>query len=99
MPRLTFVSLINILFCAQNPQNNPYHTIMRSAHVIKGAAANLMCQQLRGTAMNLEHAARAAHEAGGVAAPPELQQAVQARFAEMQQAAQNFMVFLQSAGL
>jgi HPt (histidine-containing phosphotransfer) domain-containing protein len=33
---------------------------VRAAHVIKGAASNLMCEQLRTTAMGLESAAQAA---------------------------------------
>ena len=77
----------------QNPQDDPYHKIMRAAHVIKGAAANLMCGQLRHACMALEHAASAAHEAGS-SAPPELVQAVQTNFYNMQQAGNNFQVFL-----
>lgn len=72
---------------------------MRSAHVIKGAAANLMCGQLRTAAMNLESAAKAAHESGGSAAPPDAQANVQKGIAELQQAAQNYANFLQSAGI
>ena len=82
----------------QNPQDDPYHKIMRAAHVIKGAAANLMCGQLRHACMALEHAASAAHEAGS-SAPPELVQAVQTNFYNMQQAGNNFQVFLQSIGV
>jgi HPt (histidine-containing phosphotransfer) domain-containing protein len=72
---------------------------MRAAHVIKGASANLMCHQLRTAAMQLEQAASVAHEAGGVAAPQDLQTAVQVRFGDLQQAAQNYAVFLQSIGV
>eukprot|EP01082_Thalassiosira_pseudonana_P011992 g10453.t1 g10453 contig4:1906745-1907532(+) len=36
--------------------------IMRASHVIKGASSNLMCQQLREGATNLEHAAAGANE-------------------------------------
>jgi HPt (histidine-containing phosphotransfer) domain-containing protein len=83
----------------QNPQDAPYHRIMRAAHVIKGASANLMCHQLRGAAMQLEQAANAAHEAGGAAAPHDLQSNVQARFGDLQVAAQNYLSFLQSIGV
>mmetsp|Transcript_1933 Transcript_1933/g.2711 ORF Transcript_1933/g.2711 Transcript_1933/m.2711 type:complete len:90 (+) Transcript_1933:72-341(+) len=38
---------------------------MRASHVIKGAASNLMCQQLRMAAMQLEKTASAAHEIAG----------------------------------
>jgi len=41
----------------QNPTDNPFVGIVRAAHVIKGAASNLMCEQLRKTAMDLESTA------------------------------------------
>jgi hypothetical protein len=68
--------------------------------VIKGAAANLMCQQLRIASLNLEQAGTAAHEASkGAAVPPELVAAVQTSFATFQQAAQNYFNFLNSIGV
>jgi HPt (histidine-containing phosphotransfer) domain-containing protein len=72
---------------------------MRSAHVIKGAAANLMCGQLRAAAQKLEQAARVAHEAGGTTAPPDLQAAVQGFFAELQLAGTNYLNFLVTSGI
>jgi HPt (histidine-containing phosphotransfer) domain-containing protein len=72
---------------------------MRAAHVIKGAAANLMCQQLRVAALNLETAARECHEAGETTAPVAMQQAVQQRFTELQQATTNFVQYIQSIGI
>jgi len=72
---------------------------MRAAHVIKGAAANLMCNQLRQSALQLEQAAKKAHEAGGTAAPAELQSAVQTQYNNLSQAAQNYTAFLQSIGV
>mmetsp|Transcript_9538 Transcript_9538/g.10588 ORF Transcript_9538/g.10588 Transcript_9538/m.10588 type:complete len:127 (-) Transcript_9538:331-711(-) len=44
------------------PCDSPFHLIMRAAHVIKGAASNLMCEQLRSTAMALEQDAKVANE-------------------------------------
>ena len=38
----------------QNPTDNAFVGFIRAAHVIKGAASNLMCEQLRKTAMELE---------------------------------------------
>lgn len=73
---------------------------MRAAHVIKGAAANLMCGQLRQASYNLEQAASRAHEASNAAViPPELMQNVQLYFTEMQQARQNYLSYLQSIGV
>lgn len=39
------------------PTDSSFVEIVRAAHVIKGAASNLMCYQLRDTAMALESAA------------------------------------------
>lgn len=36
------------------PADKPFLGFVRAAHVIKGAASNLMCEQLRKTAMDLE---------------------------------------------
>ena len=84
----------------QNPQNEPYLNIMRSAHLLKGAAANLMCGPLRQAAMRLEEAARAAHGATGTNnVSPEQKAAVQAAYTGLQQAAQAYVAFLQSIGV
>jgi HPt (histidine-containing phosphotransfer) domain-containing protein len=76
---------------------------MRSAHLLKGAAANLMCGPLRQAAMQLEEAARAAHGATGATnnavVSPEQKAAVQAAYTGLQQAAQAFVAFLQSIGV
>jgi HPt (histidine-containing phosphotransfer) domain-containing protein len=83
---------------SQNPQEAPYHRIMRAAHVIKGAAANLMCHQLRAASYALEQAAKAAHEAGANITPQH-QAAVQQNVAGLQQAAANLVQFLKSIGV
>jgi HPt (histidine-containing phosphotransfer) domain-containing protein len=72
---------------------------MRAAHVIKGAASNLMCGQLRSAAMALEDSARATQDAGGTSAPAQMQQTVQAHVGQLQMAAQNYVAFLQSIGI
>ena len=66
---------------------------MRAAHVIKGAASNLMCSQLRATAMNLEQTASAANE------QREHMANVQARYMELKQAVENYHAFLNSIGV
>ena len=70
---------------------------MRASHVIKGAASNLMCQQLRQTAMALESQASTANDAAG---DPAAVQAnlpiVKARFDELRQAVANYHAFLAS---
>lgn len=92
----TDTQLANIAGIIQNPQQNPFQQIMRAAHVIKGAAANLMCGQLRAASMQLEQSAAQAHEAGETVASPDRQHAVQAGYAALQQAAHNYGVFLKS---
>lgn len=73
---------------------------MRASHVIKGAASNLMCQQLRQTAMALESQASTANDAAG---DPAAVQAnlpiVKARFDELRQAVANYHAFLASVGI
>jgi HPt (histidine-containing phosphotransfer) domain-containing protein len=71
---------------------------MRAAHVIKGAAANLMCQQLRQASMLLESAAHDAASTAGMPTP-EQQAAVQQHYGEMQLAGSNFLAYLQSIGV
>ena len=89
----------------KNPQDAPYHRIMRAAHVIKGAAANLMCGQLRQASYNLEQAASRAHEASNnnsaatTMMTSELMQNVQHNYNDMQQARQNYLSYLQSIGV
>jgi len=68
---------------------------MRASHVIKGAASNLMCAQLRAAAMNLEQAASAANDLD----PSQAQQVmgnVQARYMDLKRAVENYHGFLNS---
>lgn len=68
---------------------------MRASHVIKGAASNLMCSQLRTTAMALEQSAAAAHESGGGVEMDN----VRMKYEELKKAVYNYHVFLQSIGV
>jgi hypothetical protein len=72
---------------------------MRAAHLVKGAASNLMCGQLRLASMALETAARECHAKGGTCAPEPLQQAVQVAYGQFVQANQNYERFLQAVGV
>jgi hypothetical protein len=76
---------------------------MRATHVVKGAAANLMCGQLRQASYNLEQAASRAHEAysnnPNHAIPNDLVQIIQSYYTEMGQARQNFINYLHSIGV
>lgn len=77
----------------QTPTDNSFHRIMRAAHGIKGAASNLMCQELRAAALNLEQAADAANEDSTAVGT------VQERFADLKRAFENYQSFLRSIGV
>lgn len=83
----------------QNPTNSPFLQIMRAAHVVKGAASNLMCGQLRQCAMQLETAASAAANDPASQGNPQVLQNVQARYEELKLAVQNYHAYLQSVGI
>lgn len=72
---------------------------MRASHVIKGAASNLMCAQLRHCAMNLETAASSAANDPAGASNPAVLQTVQARYEELKVAVQNYHAYLQQVGV
>lgn len=86
-------------FRIQNPVDSPFVQIMRASHVIKGAASNLMCAQLRLCAMNLENAASAASNDPAATSNPAVLQNVQTRYQELQVAVQNYKTYLQSVGV
>lgn len=83
-----------------NVPDGAFHQIMRASHVIKGAASNLMCQQLRQTAMALESQASTAYDAAGDPAAVQVNlPIVKARFDELRQAVANYHAFLASVGI
>jgi HPt (histidine-containing phosphotransfer) domain-containing protein len=72
---------------------------MRASHVIKGAASNLMCAQLRQCAMSLETAASTAANDPNGASNPSVLQPVQARYEELKVAVSNYHAYLESVGV
>lgn len=93
-----FFTLLPVPFF-QNPVDSPFVQIMRASHVIKGAASNLMCAQLRHCAMNLETAASTASSDPGAQTNPALLQTVQARYEELKVAVKNYHEYLQQVGV
>ena len=87
------------LVSRQNPVDSPFVQIMRASHVIKGAASNLMCKQLRLCAMNLETAASSASNDPSSAGNPAVLQQIQARYEELKVAVQNYHAYLQTVGV
>lgn len=83
----------------RNPTDSSFIAIVRAAHVIKGAASNLMCGQLRATAMALETAAQfAANTPNGMANPTVLQP-VQSKFQDLKTAVASYHAYLDSVGV
>ena len=68
---------------------------MRAAHVVKGAASNLMCYDLRDTSSVLEVTAKHAHQ-GDVTSNPMI---VQQQCADMKTAFDQLNQFLHSIGV
>jgi len=83
----------------RNPQDSPFVQIMRASHVIKGAASNLMCAELRRTAMNLETAASTAANDPSGASNNQALQDIQNRYNELKVAVQNYHAYLQQVGV
>jgi len=72
--------------------------ITRAAHVIKGAAANLMCGELKETASMLEKVAQKASSDPNPSNPAILSE-VQARYEALRTAVQNYNAHLESIGV
>ena len=73
---------------------------MRASHVIKGASSNLMCEQLRYTATNLEQGAAAANqiqiESSNTSALEAETGAVKEMFEKLKTAVDKYKSFLES---
>jgi HPt (histidine-containing phosphotransfer) domain-containing protein len=94
-----FAHFLSLLFILQNPVDSPFVQIMRASHVIKGAASNLMCAQLRKCAMHLETAASsAANEPSGEGNPKVLQE-VKDRYEELKVAVKKYHEYLESVDI
>jgi HPt (histidine-containing phosphotransfer) domain-containing protein len=88
----------------KNPINDQsFLNIMRASHVIKGASSNLMCQELRETATNLEQAAALGNEIPVEdKASDELEQAtedVKAKYSDLKKAVDSYHEFLDSVDI
>ena len=77
----------------------PFVAIMRASHVIKGAASNLMCAQLRQCAMSLETAASAASNDPAGTSNATLLNDVKAKYEDLKVAVTNYHAYLDSVGV
>lgn len=86
----------------KKPMNDQsFLLIMRASHVIKGASSNLMCQQLREGATNLEQAAAGANEMpqDDSASLDKVTESVKEKYAELKKAVDNYHGFLNSTDI
>jgi HPt (histidine-containing phosphotransfer) domain-containing protein len=90
------VQYIVIMEQAPILDNAPYVSIMRSAHVVKGASSNLMCAQLRETAMQLETAASEASNDPNSLTDPAVLLSVQKRHNDLKDAVEKYHAYLKS---
>jgi len=74
---------------------------MRASHVIKGASSNLMCQQLREGATNLEQSAAQANELprDDKASLEAGAEKVKEKYALLKKAVDNYHEFLNKTGI
>jgi len=89
---------------AEDPSGKPFIAFVRAAHVIKGAASNLMCEQLCVTAMALETRAQAAvsdsaDDKKGVDKKPEHLKEVLRNFKGLKLAIKNYHEYLKELGV
>ena len=95
--------LTSSLFIAQQATTNDqsFLHIMRASHVIKGASSNLMCQQLREGATNLEQAAAGANEISrdDESALEAATEQVKEKYAELKKAVDEYHAFLKKVGV
>ena len=96
---LTGLSFINYPKNALNDQS--FLLIMRASHVIKGASSNLMCQQLREGATNLEQSAAQANELprDDKASLEAGADKVKEKYALLKEAVDNYHEFLNKTGI
>ena len=93
------VVVVGFLFFIQNPGDTPFVQIMRASHVIKGAASNLMCAELRKCAMQLETAASSAANDEKDLSDTVALQDVKDKFAELEAAVKKYHEYLESVGI
>ena len=93
---LLFFSIIKT---KKSPEDSPFVQIMRASHVIKGAASNLMCGELRQCAMKLETAASSAANESNGKNDTELLEGVKGVYEDLKVAVENYQKYLQKIGV
>eukprot|EP00536_Pseudo-nitzschia_multiseries_P014061 jgi/Psemu1/320601/estExt_fgenesh1_pm.C_6510006 len=84
----------------RTPKDTIFIEFVRAAHVIKGAASNLMCYELRDTAMALETFASSARDSGpNERSNPQVLLGLQTHFQGIKTAVANYHAYLQDLGV
>ena len=86
---------MTIILIIKGESDQPFHRIQRSAHVVKGAASNLMCEELRQASFVLEKSASTAHTSNDASQYPIVQQ----NYLEFKRAAENYHAYLEQLGI
>ena len=92
-------SFFSIIKTKKSPEDSFFVQIMRASHVIKGAASNLMCGELRQCAMKLETAASSAANESNGKNDTELLEGVKGVYEDLKVAVENYQKYLQKIGV
>ena len=77
-------------FFWQKDKDESFDPIVRAAHVIKSSASDLMCEQLRSTAMALETASQTAADTDGGKKNKPMLVCIQNKLDELKEAVANY---------
>lgn len=83
----------------QTPDDSPFVQIMRASHVIKGAASNLMCEDLRKCAMELETAANSASKENKDPKDDAVMKGLRGKFEALEKAVKNYHEYLEKVNI
>ncbi|CAJ1933376.1 unnamed protein product [Cylindrotheca closterium] len=79
----------------KTPDDSCFVQLMRAAHVIKGAASNLMCGQLRKGAADLETLANTSSKEDKDYKDEELMKSLKEKFEALEEAVKNYHEYLE----
>ena len=100
---MTFTDSFSFVFYSltmtQTPDDTCFVQIMRAAHVIKGAASNLMCGDLRKCAAELETLANTSSKENKDHKDEEIIGSLKEKFEAMQNAVKDFHEYLDKVGV
>lgn len=90
-----FLGSILISLILQTPDDSCFVQVMRAAHVIKGAASNLMCGELRKCSTELETASNTASKENKDHKDEEIMKSLKEKFEALEKAVKNYHEYLE----